>query len=186
MAEIDELSIGIETQAKDALAAMDSLIQKLDLVANGISAIKTSKGLEKFAEKATDIGKALANFDGSKLAGVADGINKASGAMQNFSANTKTADFSRLARNLASISEIKTENFSDTASKIGEIATAFNSFSKAPEAAQQIGDFAKNIAKLGNKSVQTAIDNIPKLATAMKGLMQTLSTAPRSARTLST
>lgn len=105
MTEIDELCVAINTQAKDALTAMDSHIDKLNLVANGISAIKTSKGLENSAEKASDIGKSLADFDGSKLSGVADGINKVSNAMLNFSVNTKTTDFSRLSKNQIMVQE---------------------------------------------------------------------------------
>lgn len=113
-----------------------------------------------------------------------EGVNKLANAMSNFSANTKTADFSRLARNLNSISAIDASKFSDIASKMSQLSASFNGFSTMPEGAQQIGEFAKNISKLGNKSVQNAIDNIPRLATAMKNLMRTLSTAPRVSQNL--
>lgn len=156
MATVDSLDIQISAQVNKANASIDLLSKKLDRLSVSLSGVN-SRG----------------------LATLGAGVNKLANAMNNFSTNTKTADFSRLSRNLASISEIDTSKFSDIASKMSQLSTAFNGFSAMPEGAQQIGEFAKNISKLGNKSVQNAITNIPQLATAMKGLMQTLSTAPR-------
>lgn len=156
MAEIDSLDIKISAEADKANATLDILVKKLDRVSASLSGVN-SRG----------------------LATMGAGVNKLSNAMNNFANNTKTADFSRLSRNLGTISDIDTGKFSDLSSQMSQLSSAFNSFSKAPEAAQQIGDFAKNIAKLGNKSVQTAIDNIPKLAVAMDNLMHTLSKSPK-------
>lgn len=155
MATVDSLDIKISAEANTANAALETLSKKLDRVSASLSGVN-SRG----------------------LATLGAGVNKLSNAMNNFANNTKTADFSRLSRNLGTISDIDTGKFSDLASKMSQLSSAFNSFGKVSESAQQIGDFAKNIAKLGNKSVQTAITNIPLLAVAMKDLMQTLSTAP--------
>lgn len=156
MAQIDSLDIKISAEVNTANAALETLAKKLDRVSASLSGVN-SRG----------------------LATLGAGVNKLSNAMNNFANNTKTADFSRLSRNLGAISDIDTGKFSDLSSKMSQLSSAFNSFGKVPEAAQQIGDFAKNIAKLGNKSVQTAIDNIPKLAVAMDNLMRTLSNSPK-------
>lgn len=156
MAEIDSLDIKISAEADKANATLDILVKKLDRVSASLSGVN-SRG----------------------LATMGAGVNKLSNAMNNFANNTKTADFSRLSRNLGTISDIDTGKFSDLSSKMSQLSSAFNSFGKVPEAAQQIGDFAKNIAKLGNKSVQNAIVNIPKLAVAMDNLMRTLSKSPK-------
>lgn len=155
MATVDSLDIQISAQVNKANASLTTLINRLDRVSTSLSGVNT-RG----------------------LATMGAGINKLANAMSNFSANTKTADFSRISRNLASISKIDTSNFSDISSKMSQLSTAFNSFGAVPDSAQQIGEFSRNISKLGNKGITNAITNIPQLATAMKDLMQTLSTAP--------
>lgn len=40
MSEVDSLEVSIETTAKDTEKALDGLIKKLEIVAQGISAIK--------------------------------------------------------------------------------------------------------------------------------------------------
>lgn len=155
MATVDSLDIQISAQVNKANASLTTLINRLDRVSASLAGVN-SRG----------------------LATMGAGINKLANAMSNFSANTKTADFSRLSRNLASISNIDTSKFSDISSKMSQLSSAFNSFGAVPEAAQQIGEFARNISKLGNKGITNAITNIPQLSVAMRNLMQTLSTAP--------
>lgn len=155
MATIDSLDIQISAQVNKANASLTTLINRLDRVSASLSGVN-SRG----------------------LATMGAGVNKLANAMSNFSANTKTADFSRLSKNLASISNIDTSKFSDISSKMSQLSSAFNSFGAVPENAQQIGEFARNISKLGNKGITNAINNIPQLAVAMRNLMQTLATAP--------
>ena len=85
-AEIDRLDIAIETQATKAVAALDTLIKKLD----GVSA---------------SIGK----INGSNLAGFANGIeqiSKASAGLSGVNANS----FQHLANGIKAISGIPTSN----------------------------------------------------------------------------
>lgn len=50
--------------------------------------------------------------------------------------------------------------------------------------AVQVAELTKSISKLGNKSVQNAITNLPLLATALKNMMSTLNGAPRVSNNL--
>ena len=89
-----------------------------------------------------------------------------------------TADFTRLATNLTKLGTINVSALNSAASSMSYLTSAFNSLGTVSANAQAVGDMANNIAKLGNKSVQTAIANLPQLAKAMNNLMATLSKAP--------
>lgn len=160
MAEIDELSIGIEASAKTAISTIDALNQKLNILV-------------------TSLGK----INGSSITGLANGVNRLSTSMQGMK-SVGTADFTRLAKNIEKLGSMNTAGLNTAASSLSHISKTLSGFESASAASAQIGDMAKNIAKLGNKSVQAAITNIPKLATAMKDLMQTLSTAPKVSQNL--
>ena len=77
MAEsIDALQIEISAQATKANQAIDRLVGKIDKLTTSMS-----------------------HLDGSKLSSLANGVQRLGTAMQTMN-NVKTADFSRLARNL--------------------------------------------------------------------------------------
>lgn len=158
--EIDQLSIGIETTAKDTISTIDELNKKLGVLA-------------------TSLGK----INGSSITGLANGVNRLGTAMQGMK-SVGTADFTRLAKNIEKLGDMNTAGLNTAASSLSHISRTLSGFESASAASAQLGDMAKNIAKLGNKSVQTAITNIPLLAAAMKDLMQTLSTAPRVSQNL--
>ena len=48
------------------------------------------------------------------------------------------------------------------------IASSLRGLSGISESASSLSEFAKNISKLGNKSVQSAITNMPLLAKGVK------------------
>ena len=58
-AEIDRLEVQIEAEAAKASKQLDDIVKKLGLLAEGISAIKSNKGLEDFASKAKDVSKSI-------------------------------------------------------------------------------------------------------------------------------
>ena len=153
--DIDKLQIEINAKANNASDAIDKLILKLDKLT--IS---------------------LGNINGNNLNGLANGVQMLGNAMQTMN-TIKTADFTRLAKNLTKLGSINVSALNSAASSMSHLTMAFNSLGTVSANAQAVGDMAKNIAKLGNKSVQTAITNIPQLATAMNNLMTTLSRSPR-------
>ena len=153
--EIDSLSISINAQAQKANSAIDALVGKIERL-EGV----------------------LGKLDVSNLIPLANGVQRLGTAMQTMN-GVKTADFSRLAKNLERLNSIDVSQLSNVSANVHRVTNAFNGLGAVSGNAQAIGEMAKNISKLGNKSVQTAITNIPQLATALKNLMVTLSQSPQ-------
>lgn len=152
---VDELQIEINAKATKAYDVIDRLVGKLDRLT-------------------TSLGK----INGTNLNGLANGVQRLGNAMQVMN-TVKTADFTRLATNLTKLGSVNVSSLNSAASSMSHLTMAFNSLGTVSANAQAVGEMAKNIAKLGNKSVQTAIANIPQLAIALNNLMTTLSRAPR-------
>lgn len=153
-AEIDRLEIEVEAQARNANRQLDNLINKLERVSNALGGAKTS-GLSSFAS----------------------GISKIAGASAQLG-NVKTADFTRLAKNLEKISKVDQSALNRTSASLITMSQSLGKISGASQSAVQISEIAKNISKLGNKSIQNAISNIPILASELSNMMSTLSKAP--------
>ena len=153
-AEIDRLEIEVEAQATKANNALDKLVGKLERLAGSLGSI-----------------------NGNSLSGLSTGINDLSKSMQGMK-NIGTADFTRLAKNISQIGSVDTSGINKTASAINRISASLGQPEAVINGAAAIGNLAKGIAKLGNKSTLNAIDNMPKLAAAMNDLMVTLSKAP--------
>ena len=155
---VDELQIKINAEATKANDAIDRLVGKLDRLTTSLSRV-----------------------NGTNLNGLANGVQRLGNAMQVMN-TIKTADFTRLATNLTRLGTVNVSALNSAASSMSNLTRAFNSLGTVSANAQAVGEMAKNIAKLGNKSVQTAIVNIPQLATAMNNLMTTLSRSPQVSR----
>lgn len=156
MATIDSLDIKISAQANSASASIDKLVGKL----NRVSA-------------------ALSGVNARGLAAMGSGVNKLANAMNNFANNTKTADFSRLGRNIKALGDMDTSGFSSIAGALKSMSNSLQGFSGVSKQAEQIGTLAGNLSKLGYKSINNAITNLPALTSGLNNLMTTLSRAPR-------
>ena len=156
MAEsIDQLQIDINAQANRANKVIDTLCSKIDRLTVSMN-----------------------HLDGSKLGVLANGVQRLGTAMQSMN-NVKTADFTRLAKNLQTLNNLDVSKLSNLSVNVKHIATAFNGLSGMEESAKQMTALASGIKQLGYSSAEKAITNIPLLATAMKKLMSELSTAPK-------
>ena len=152
---VDELQIEINAKATKANDSIDRLVGKLDRLTTSLSRV-----------------------NGTNLNGLANGVQRLGNAMQVMN-TIKTADFTRLATNLTKLGSVNVSALNSAASSMSNLTRAFNSLGTVSANAQAVGEMAKNISKLGNKSVQTAITNIPQLAKAMNNLMATLSKSPK-------
>jgi hypothetical protein len=158
--EIDRLEIEVQAQAVKANAELEKLVGKLDKVSSSLSRINASG-----------------------LKGMANGIQSLSVSMQSMS-NVKTADFSRLARNIEKLGNIDQSKINGTASALRTISSALTASTGLTSGATQITELANSISKLGYKSASNAITNIPLMANALHGLMRTLSTSPQVSKNL--
>ena len=157
-AEIDRLELQVEAQATKANNQLDKLVVKLDKVSG-----------------------ALSKLNGSGLSGLANGVSKFAQASAQLS-NVKTADFTRLTKNIQSLSNINTQQIYGAASAMKTLSTAINSLGGVSSNSLQVAEVAKSISKLGGVNVQRAITNLPALAVAMNNLMDTLSRSPQVSR----
>lgn len=153
-AEIDRLEIQIQAQATKASNALDNIVNKLERVSNSLGGVN-GKGLTEFAQGIEKIANASAQLG-----------------------NVKTADFTRLATNLKGLSSLNGKEIYGAAQAMRTMANSLNGFGKASRNSVAVTELASSIAKLGNKSVASAISNMPKLATSLKTMMVTLSKAP--------
>lgn len=155
-AEIDRLEIEVEAQATKANNALDKLVGNLERLAGSLGSI-----------------------DGNSFLGFSKGISDINSAMQGLkSADIRKTDFNRLAKGIAELTSLDTSGLSRTANAMNGLADSIMGYEAVANSAEAVGNLAKGISKLGNKSVITAIDNMPKLATALNSMMNTLSKAP--------
>lgn len=155
-AEVDRLEIEVEAQATKANNALDKLVGNLERLAGSLGSI-----------------------DGNSFLGFSKGISDISSAMQGLkSADIRKTDFNRLAKGIAELTSLDTSGLSRTANAMNGLADSIMGYEAVANSAEAVGNLAKGISKLGNKSVITAIDNMPKLATALNSMMNTLSKAP--------
>jgi methyl-accepting chemotaxis protein len=140
------------------------------------TATKAINSVDKLINQLTRLSTSLATVNGSSLSGLANGVNQLGSAMQNM--NAGTADFTRLAKNITKIGSIDSVVLTSTATSLQAVTKAVGSISAIPQNATQVTEFAKSLGKLGSKSIENAVVNIPKLGNALNGLITTLSRAP--------
>lgn len=140
------------------------------------TATKAINSVDKLINQLTRLSTSLTTVNGSSLSNLANGVSQLGSAMQNM--NAGTADFTRLAKNIAKIGSVDSAALANTATSLEAVTKAVASVSAIPQNATQVTEFAKSLGKLGGKSIENATVNIPKLGNALNGLMTTLSRAP--------
>lgn len=159
MPDVDNLSIQIKASADSADKALNKLVGT--------------------------IGKISASLGGLNFNNFANGVKNLSSAMQGLQ-NVKMPDYNRLARGISQIGSINSAQIQQAGVAIRELSGSLKYLDNinVTDNAKQIADLAKGISQLGYKSSTKAIDNIPKLAVAMRQLMNELSKAPKVSQNL--
>ena len=154
-AELDRLEIQIETQAT-----------------------KANNQLDKLASKLNTVSKALSGLNGNGLSGLSDSVSKFAQVSAQLS-NVKTADFTRLTKNIGKLAALNTQQIYGASSAMHTLSTAMNSLGSSSKNNTQVVELANAVSQLGTAKVQKAITNLPALATAMNNFMTTLANAPQ-------
>lgn len=159
---VDSLDIQLQMQSQRAVTSIDTLISRLGT-----------------------LNASLTKINGSGLTGVANGVNKLSNAMQGLK-SVGAVDYNRLATGIEKIANLDSKQIASAATALKGLGKGLSSLNSASVSgtAKQVAELASGISKLGYKSSTKAIENIPKLATAMKDLMTSLSKAPRVSQNL--
>ena len=157
MPNVDSLSVGIGASANTAVNEIDRLNNKLHSLANAMNGISGSN---------------LSNFTSS--------LNYLTRSIKSINdAGVKTADFTRIATQLGKLNKIDTSNFPTIATNLTTLNSSINSLANMPAVSTNVVDMVSSISKFGSANMQKAITNIPLLATQLKNMFATLSTAPR-------
>lgn len=146
-------------------------------------AVKANDAIDRLVGKLNGLTTSLGKLNTSNLNGLANGVQRLGNAMQVMN-TVKTADFTRLARNLSSMGNINTQGLNNTASSLSQITRAMNNIGAVSHNAVQLSEMAKNLSKFGGANVQRATVNIPLLANELRKLMMTLSSAPNVSRNI--
>lgn len=202
---IDELTIEIDAKAQNANSAIDNLCKKIDVLTTSISKVDVGKlnslgnGIKRLGDslqtmKSVDtrsinsvVNKinSLSAIDTSQFATVSANLHQMANGINSLGAvSSNLSKITSFTNGISRFSEIDVSGLRSVASSIPGIVQVFNGIGSVSANAVEFGNLSNNISKLGNKSVQTAITNIPQLATALNGLMTTLSKAPKVSQNL--
>lgn len=160
------------------MASIDGLYIELQA-----DAVKANDSIDRLSEKIGNLSTSISNLKTGNLTGLANGVDKLASSMQGMKA-VGTADFTRLTKNLDKIGEVNTASLNRMASATTQISKALSGLAGAEKGIKAVGDLANGIKQLGYTSSTKAIDNIPRLATAMKNLMSELSQSPKVSKNL--
>lgn len=158
--ELDSLKLTIKANATDANNALDKLVENLKNLSSSLGVINNVN---------------FSNFS--------NGVKNITDAMQGMK-NVSKADFTRLSEGMKKISSIDTAAINKASTAMAYLSKSFNSMQATSEATKQITELVTGIKQLGYASAAKAIDNIPKLSSAMKQFMQELSKVPQVSQNL--
>lgn len=158
--ELETLEVKIQAQARQANGQIDALITRLGKLSSSLQSI-----------------------DSSGINRLSTGVNRLSNSMSAMR-SVDSRSFSTLARNIKTLSSIDTGKINAAAGSMRQISKSVSSFSGMSKSVQGLSELAGGIKQLGYTSSTKAIENIPKLAVAMRQLMAELSKAPMVSQNL--
>lgn len=158
--ELETLEVKIQAQARQANGQIDALITRLGKLSSSLQSI-----------------------DSSGINRLATGVNRLAGAMTAMR-GIDTRTFSAVARNVSKLGSINSKQINAAAGSMRQISNALKGISGMSASVKGLTDLASAIKQLGYTSSTKAIENIPKLAVAMRQLMSELSKAPSVSRNI--
>lgn len=158
--ELESLEIKIQAQAQQASGQIDALVTRLGRLSSALSGLNTGN-----------------------LNSLSTGVNRLAGAMTAMR-GIDTRTFSAVARNVSKLGSINSKQINAAAGSMRQISNALKGISGMSASVKGLTELASAIKQLGYQSSTKAIENIPKLATAMRQLMSELSKAPSVSRNI--
>lgn len=150
---IGSLDIEIAAESSKANRALADLYKQLGLVGNALQGISTGN-----------------------MNSIARSVNSLQLAMSGMKSIGKP-DYNRLAAGIESLTKVNAKELYSSASALNAFGRSLSGI-QISDSASQIATVASSVARLGYKTTDKAIENIPKLASALDSLIRTLSKAP--------
>ena len=202
MPEIDNLSIKISSDVKQATQSIDTLVDHLsslstslgNLNTNGLNSLSAgvttlSRGMQGFnGVKKTDFNrlargiKSLESIDGNKLKNTSAGLKPLADSIRlfsntNFDNKNLTAFISSITRLAnAPLQGLNNVKFDDLGNNISDFATKLSTASKVPRQTTTLINGIAKLSAVGGKMGEVATA-LPKLSTPLKELIKTLAGA---------
>ena len=158
--ELESLEIKIQAQAQQASGQIDALVTRLGRLSSALSGLNTGN-----------------------LNSLSTGVNRLAVAMTAMR-GIDTRTFSAVARNVSKLGSINSKQINAAAGSMRQISNAVKGLSGMSASVKGLTELASAIKQLGYTSSTKAIENIPKLAVAMRQLMAELSKAPMVSQNL--
>ena len=158
--ELETLEIKIQAQAQQASGQIDALVTRLGRLSSALSGLSTGN-----------------------LNSLSTGVNRLAVAMTAMR-GIDTRTFSEVARNVSKLGSINSKQINSAAGSMRQISNAVKGLSGMSASVKGLTELASAIKQLGYTSSTKAIENIPKLAVAMRQLMAELSKAPMVSQNL--
>ena len=147
------------------------------------SANKANQAIDKLVVKLDKLNTSLNGINGNNLTSLSNGISKLSQAMVTLN-SVDSAKLGDVTSKIKRLSNIKVDSLLSVSDNLNKIASSMRGLQSVSDSIKNLSDLANGIKQLGYKSATKAIDNIPKLATAMNQLMTELSKAPKVSQNL--
>ena len=155
MADLETLTLQINTESSKATAAIDALAQRLNNLSVSIAKLETGK-----------------------LNDLASGLNNLNAVIYNMNATSSKWDYKRIVGNITSLSAIDTAKLNELSSAIAYLGNSLNGFASTVAISDNVRSLVNAVGRLGGKSVTAAITNIPLLENALAHLITSFSTLP--------
>ena len=155
MADLETLTLQINTESSKATEAIDALAQRLNNLSVSIAKLETGK-----------------------LNDLASGLNNLNAVIYNMNATSSKWDYKRIVGNITSLSAIDTAKLNELSSAIAYLGNSLNGFASTVAISDNVRSLVNAVGRLGGKSVTAAITNIPLLENALAHLITSFSTLP--------
>ena len=155
MADLETLTLQINTESQQAYSAIGKLAQRLDALSISIAKLETGK-----------------------LNQLASGLENLNMVIQNMNATSSKWDYSRIVSNLGVLATTNTAGLDSLSASLTTLMGALSNIGSLAPVTDSVKALVMAIGKLGSKSVTTAIVNIPQLEKALAHLITTFSKLP--------
>lgn len=155
MADLETLTLQINTESEQAYSAIGKLAKKLDA-----------------------LGVSIAKLETGKLNDLANGLNNLNGVIQGMNANTSKWDYNKIVTNLSVLAATNTAGLDNLATSLTALNGALNGLNGATNIDDSLKQIISSIGKLGGKSIDRAITNLPKLEKALARLLNRIAKTP--------
>ena len=155
MADLETLTLQINTESQQATRAISSLSKKLDALSASIAKLETGK-----------------------LVSLANGLDTLNMAIYSLNTTSTTYDYKRVVNNIARFATINVSQINNLSTSLTTLATSFTGMGAAADISENVSRMIQAINSLGYKSTARALENIPKLEKELSSLIKTFAQLP--------